>query len=78
MNEQNEINGDLRDEYLALQAADAAEADECNRDAPEAPPLTSEELDDWYQTWAREVAADVPDLVPDGMDVDGTPIWKFQ
>jgi hypothetical protein len=78
MNEQNEINGDLRDEYLALQAADAAEAEECNREAPEPAPLTSEELDDWYQTWAQEEAARVPNLVPDGEEADGTPIWRFQ
>jgi hypothetical protein len=71
MNDYNEIGGDLQDEYLALQAAEAAEG---NAEAPESAPISPAELDDWYQTWTDE---NTLDLVPDGETDDGTPIWKF-
>jgi len=41
MNEQNEINGDLRDEWQAIQEAEALEREEAMLGSPEV------EFDDW-------------------------------
>ena len=42
----NELQGDLRDEYLAIQAAEQAQIHEAIADEQE---LTEADLDDWYQ-----------------------------
>lgn len=47
MNEQNEIGGDLQDEYTAIQEAELLE---------ESPimDLTDQDLEGWYQEWLSE------------------------
>ena len=71
MNEQLEIGGDLQDEYLAIQAADAAEREEGHADAPNLlGPITDAELDGW-------ATQDTPDLVRVDDDDGGPPVWKF-
>ena len=50
-----ELQGDLRDEYLALQAAEAAQIHEAIADEQE---LTAADLDDWYtQLLSKEHAS---------------------
>lgn len=45
MNEQNEINGDLRDEYMKIQEEDAREREEGFKSMPEIP----------FEDWLRQV-----------------------
>ena len=47
MNEQNEINGDLQDEYTAIQEAELLEESTIMG-------LTEQDIDAWYQEWLSE------------------------
>ena len=49
MNEQNEIQGDLRDEYLEIQEAEYIEA---NEGAPVVE-LNEADLEAWYADWIK-------------------------
>jgi len=63
MNEQNEIQGDLRDEYLEIQEAEYIEA---NEGAPVVE-LDEADLEDWYQGWLAE-QDDPASIDPDWYD----------
>ena len=47
MNAQNEINGDLADEYTAIQEAELFEESPIME-------LDEKDLEDWYQSWLAE------------------------
>ena len=60
-NEQNEISGDLRDEYEAIQAADADNTD-LLAEAPEADPITPEEEEGHFAEWCRRNGVTIEDM----------------
>ena len=52
MMKDTELQGDLRDEYLAIQAAEAAQIHEAIADEQE---LTPADLDDWFASLTAEL-----------------------
>jgi len=53
MNERLEINGDLQDEYLAIQNAIEKGTERLLSEGPIIK-LTAQDLEDWYQDWLAE------------------------
>ena len=58
MNERNEINGDLRDEYLLIQEEEARTYPEDFDPELAFDPITDEDLDQWAEFWATEYSRD--------------------